>query len=222
MRTSCWILLALALVLLPLGINFLILIPQQFPVAGNGADWLSFWTTYISAMASFAMVFITWRTLQQSKVQQEDLKMQWEDEQRARLNFTIDIAQEVYVLKIRNVGKSDAYKIKIKINEEFIDCITAKSIKEIYAKLQKTSFCIESGQTRFIYISRFQSDNTSTLKIGDEFFSNKDINKWIETNKNQEIVITGTYCEKYQINETLDFPTKPADQVRQHFCDYQI
>lgn len=181
-------------------INHLILQPSdlKFIDAENktGALWLGFWATFLSSIASFAMVLITWWTLRQTQ-------QQWENEQRAKLNFTLDIAQKIYVLKIRNVGREDAYKIEVKFNKEFLDCITAKSIKEIYTNLQKTPFCIESGQTRYIYISSMNSDKPSTHTIGDETFTNKDIKEWLEINKNQEIIITGSYCDKYQINETL-------------------
>lgn len=190
------LLIAVVAITAPFIINWAILQPQKFEVVGDGTHWLGFWATYISAIASFTMVFITWRTLRQ-------MQLQWNEEQRARLVFSIDAMQGIYVLKIRNIGKSDAYKISIKFNDDYIKCILADSIRETYEKLQAHSFSLESEKTRYLYISNTNSSKASTHNYGKQSFSNMEVNDWIENNKDQEIIITGAYCERYQINETL-------------------
>lgn len=192
-----WVLLIIVVTITaPFVINWVILQPQRFEVVGDGTHWLGFWATYISAIASFAMVFITWMTLRQ-------MQLQWNEEHRARLIFSIDAMQGIYVLKIRNVGKSDAYKVSIKFNDDFIKCILADSIRETYEKLQTRSFSLESEKTRYLYISSTNSSKSSTHTYGNQSFSNTEVNNWIENNKDQEVIITGSYCDRYQINETL-------------------
>src|SRR5574344_1046351 len=166
---STWWGIILIIVLLPIVLNFILQIPHFTPIVGNNETWLNFWVTYISAVASFAMVFITWRTLRQ-------MKLQWNEEQRARLVFSIDAIQGIYVLKIRNVGKSDAYKICIKFNDNYIKCILANSIRETYEKLQTKAFFLEEEKTRYLYISNLYSSNSSTSTYGKQTFSNVDIN----------------------------------------------
>ena len=48
-----------AIVLIPILLNWLIQWPSFFEFVGKDTDWLMFWVTYISAIASFAMVFIS-------------------------------------------------------------------------------------------------------------------------------------------------------------------
>ena len=101
-RIVCWGLIITALIVgIPCLINYLILQPQQFNIVGDGTTWLSFWVTYIGAIASFAMVLITWWTLKQNKTalkQNDDLLKQNNNQQieirrqyeRKNLDITID------------------------------------------------------------------------------------------------------------------------------------
>lgn len=57
----------------PLLLNFLLAIPtpEKLPVIGDSTDWLLFWATYITALASFAMVIAAYETLIESRKQWE-------------------------------------------------------------------------------------------------------------------------------------------------------
>lgn len=75
------------IVLIPILLNWLIQWQSFFEFVGEDTDWLGFWVTYISAIASFAMVFITWRTLQQNKEQLNELKRQWNEQNKPFLSL---------------------------------------------------------------------------------------------------------------------------------------
>lgn len=74
-----WIL--LFLIILPFAINFLVLLPSPINnkwVAGEPMEWVGIWTTYIGAIASFAMIFITALTLSENRKQFIEQKKQYE------------------------------------------------------------------------------------------------------------------------------------------------
>lgn len=67
----------------PLLLNLLLAIPTPtcLPVIGNAPDWLLFWATYITALASFAMVIAAYETLTENR-------KQWEFAHSAHIGLT--------------------------------------------------------------------------------------------------------------------------------------
>ena len=63
--------LAVVAVLFPLLLNLLVAIPAPswICIVGDASDWLMFWATYITALASFAMVTAAYETLLESRKQ---------------------------------------------------------------------------------------------------------------------------------------------------------
>ena len=41
------------LLIIPIILNFVLQIPSHFPIIGDSQTWLSFWASYIGAIASF-------------------------------------------------------------------------------------------------------------------------------------------------------------------------
>ena len=186
-RIVCWVLITTAILVflivgIPCLINYLILQPQQFDIVGDGTTWLSFWVTYIGAIASFAMVFITWWTLIQNKKQLNELKRQWEEQNRARISFSITPNQLHYHLKITNIGKENAFNINMKFNDSFINNITDNTFQNYLKELQNNPFSLEAGCSKYLTICR--GDGALLY--------------W--NNKCQEIEIKGMYCNRYEIN----------------------
>ena len=63
------------LLLLPTIINSLYLFNAWHYIFEEPSKWSAFWATYLSSIASFAMVFMTWKTIKQSKEQTESNKI---------------------------------------------------------------------------------------------------------------------------------------------------
>lgn len=126
----------IVIILIPIILNWTIKMPAFFEFVGLDTDWLNFWVTYISAVASFAMVFITWhalkqndrllqqnddllqqnkRQLQQNKAQLKEMKQQWDKENKPRLEMYF-VKDEIPVkgqrIEIVNIGKNTAKDIK--------------------------------------------------------------------------------------------------------------
>lgn len=139
-------------------INYLILCPRQFEFVGKDTDWLSFWPTYLSSIASFAMVLITWWTL--TKTQQH-----WEEEERpllyAEVNQFIHSTQGnqrndyKYVLKIENVGIQLASDVNVEVmfvseDENIRTNIFYDKIVAEFNEIKKNVYMIKGKDTRLI------------------------------------------------------------------------
>ena len=117
---------AVFLILFPFLLNWLLLRNQIVPVVGDGATWLSFWPVYLSAIASFGMIYMTFLSLKQSREHIEDLKQREDEASRARLVFSVVVYQTAFYLRILNIGKENAFNIKLEFNNEFINEIEQK------------------------------------------------------------------------------------------------
>lgn len=72
---SCLTVIVCVLLLLPIIVNSLYLFNAWHQIFEEPSKWSVFWATYLSSIASFAMVFITWKTLRQNKEQSEANKI---------------------------------------------------------------------------------------------------------------------------------------------------
>lgn len=215
-----WIVVLSFLIAFPFVLNKIVILPAFTQIAGDEVTWLSFWPMYLSAIASFAMVFASLytlrkslnehkidRTLQermllQNQNQLNEIKRQWEEENRARLNFSIIINDGLILLKISNLGKSNAYDIRLKISEDFIKNLFSEHLRNQFNHLQEKPFAIEAGKSKHYMISPIYSDIEYTIG-GKEKYPGSYINKWLDQNKGIQIQITGVYCDLYQISESF-------------------
>lgn len=174
-----------ALIIFPLFLNWALLQKALFQVVGDSTAWLSFWPVYLSAMASFGMIYFTYRSLQQNKRQLEELRKQREEEERARLVFSVIVYEHAFMLKISNIGKRNVYEAAIQFNEEFLNELLEDRFQEGYRQLSK-SFFVEAGTSRYLYIGWCQDINDA----------------W--NNKHVIIKMKGSYNGAYVIDEELD------------------
>lgn len=188
-----WI--ALILLGLPVLLNFLILIPAFLPIVGSGSDWLMFWVTYISSIASFAMVFITWRTLQQNEAQFNEMKKQWDAEKKPKLIFSLGIHQKCLFLKITNIGIAPAYNIKLSINDSFYNALPEGVAKHCFDQFIEPFF-IDGKSTKYVFIGTGNDLET--------YFKNKNI----------VLKIDGTFCD----NNDVHFSCNMTEIIGKNFA----
>lgn len=186
MKKQYWIYftVCIALILFPFFLNWALLQNAIIPVVGDSITWLSFWPVYLSAIASFGMIYFTYRSLQQNKRQLEELRKQREEEERARIVFSVIVYQHAFMLKISNIGKRNVYNATIQFNEDFINELF-KEQYEVGFKQLASPFFIEAGTSRFLFIGFCQDVNDA----------------W--KNKNVVIRMKGSYNDIYTIDEEL-------------------
>lgn len=194
-------------VLLPYLLNVLMLKPARFEFIGCDKDWLGFWATYIGATASFAMVFITWKTLEQ-------MKKQWEDEHRPLLEFyfikgTLPMDKDKYPveghkIEVLNIGKSPATELNFSISQEIINCAKDDSAaKEALSKIgSDIQLSLLPNEARRFTLCEQTTNRESPYYIADvevDEIAYKDFTKQIEKLKTVHII--GTYNQgRYRIN----------------------
>ena len=137
LNTVLFLIVIITVLLFPLLLNWIILQKAIVPVVGDGITWLSFWPVYLSAIASFGMIFFTYRSLQQNKKQIEELQKQREEEERARLVFSVIVYQHAFMLKISNIGKRNVYNATMQFNDDFLSELLQEKFQEGYRQLSK-------------------------------------------------------------------------------------
>jgi len=156
--------------------------------------------TGLSAIATAVMAFIALRSLLQNKKQLDELKKQREDENRARLVFEIVSYQQIFMLKIMNVGKSTAFDVFLDIKSKVIEKHFSEYIKSIFAQNNNKRFVMAPGRCLYFYLTPIHTTQ-KTHKIDGVGFSSEMINQWLEKYKDEPIIITGSYCGRYEIHE---------------------
>ncbi|WP_302289714.1 hypothetical protein [Alistipes finegoldii] len=145
-KNTFWIVLV-GVLITPLLLNILILQPSIWPVVGGqNAEtvWLGFWATYLGAIASFAMVYWTWQTLKQNKEQLNELKRQWDDEHKPKIDILPIYENDYVLIEIRNISKSYAKNIHFSIDPNYIESIPMllKQDQEFYRTINNCFFSL--------------------------------------------------------------------------------
>lgn len=187
-ENKVWVLIiaiVLGIVVFPLLLNWLLLRDAIMPVVGDSVTWLTFWPVYLSAIASFGMIYFTYRSLLQNKKQLEEMRHQREEEERARLVFSVIVYNTAFMLKISNIGKRNVYNAVVNFNEDFLKLLPEQRFQEGYRQLGK-SFFVEAGSSRYLLIGWCEIINEA----------------W--KNKNVVIKLKGSYNDVYTIDEEID------------------
>lgn len=153
-----WWCFILALFVVPIALNFILLIPAFTPIVGNNQTWLSFIGTLIGSLASFAMIFFTAKTLEQNKNQLDELKRQWDENHRPHLYGRIVAYKHFYFYQIYNAGSMDAYNVSLKINSDFESKIP-EDHKYIFKEMQDFPFFIQSGKPKNFILGKCSDIN---------------------------------------------------------------
>lgn len=170
-------------------------------------DWVA-----IGAVATLLMVIVTWCTLRQNRKQLNELKRQWEEENRPSI--------EVYFLKeseiskmarieILNIGKRPATNITFHIDEKLVsDYATTKTVKEALQKIgnDKEYYLLPEESQIFELCKKEEKSNSlnDNYTIAGVNVDEVELTNFINFLKtNQIISIIGNYNNRYCINETI-------------------
>lgn len=172
------IVLLLVILLLPIGINLCYDIPAVSDVLKKPMKWTEFWGAYLSALASLAMVIITWLTLKQNSKQLDEIKRQWNEQNSPKVFCSLEKSNDGIILVFINVSNSTAADTTIKINSNIQNKVT---FKERIDLLNKSHLLILPLQKKYI--------NLNISAYNDGNYDGKYIEVAITTNNVQQ----GTY-----------------------------
>lgn len=142
-------------------------------------DWSA-----IAAIVSFCMIILTFISLLQSRKQLKEMKRQWDENNRPNICINVIVYNKAYFLQIANIGNVDATNVRLKFNEEFISNIKSQ-IQSYYNAINDSSFFVESGNKRYMYIGWCEEINESWKK------------------KDFSIVVQGKYNDRYEVDVTI-------------------
>ena len=106
------------IVIIPLLINYFIQIPALFPIVGEAVNWLMFWPTYLGAVASSVMIFVTYLTLKQNKEQLQEMKRQWDEEHKPQLAAHIYGYGQLFYIRVKNISKVPVNNVSISFTHD--------------------------------------------------------------------------------------------------------
>lgn len=106
------------LLFLPLIINWLYKWETDCKLLQSPSSWATFWATYLAAIASFAMVFITWLTLRQNKNQLDELKRQWDEQNKPIVSCTLAKSSSEILIELHNSSQVSAHNVKVKLSNK--------------------------------------------------------------------------------------------------------
>lgn len=77
---------------------------KYWEIVGEPKDWLLFWPSYLSALASTVMIGYTAMTLKSNEDQLDELKRQWEDEHKPNVSVSFNLIGSVGYLRVVNTS----------------------------------------------------------------------------------------------------------------------
>lgn len=122
---------------------------------------------------------------------------------RARLYFSIADWNNKYMLKVSNVGKETAYHINLKVSGRPISENLYSFVIQVFDRLSDIVFSLEAGRSVYYLISPTERCGDEEGIKGIETHSGNEICEWLKKYEDEDIMVSGSYCDKYDIKETF-------------------
>lgn len=166
--------------------NMLLFLQQSFLSLSPEA-----WTA-MSVFASMLMVVATFITLWQNRKQSQEMKKQWEEEQRARIALSIVSNRDYFYLKVENIGSNMARNIQLKFGAFFKEKMLTQSYIDYYEQIENRSFYLSPHSRKYFYFApQYGFDRIDFCTTG-ETIMESDLVTW--ANKYQDEAITLSCC----------------------------
>ena len=125
-------------------------------------NWSVFWTA-LTAVGTIAMAVVTYFTLKDNKIQLDEMKRQWEEENKPKLDIKL-VHSALFELdstsiQIFNYGKSAANNIRLSFDNSYLSNIPTKSLQDYLINLQTKSYTILPSSYVVIPYCEFKDNN---------------------------------------------------------------
>lgn len=152
------------------------------------------WIAFVSVIASLLMAIATFITIWLNS-------RRWKKEDRARVIFCVELNGDFYSLKVHNVGKSPAYNINFKVNQEIYNLIPLDTIKQSLDYFKTSNLHLQPNQFRLIPLyPRHPWVSFGINSMGGTGDKHK---KLLEVLIDTKMTISGRYNKKIKINESF-------------------
>lgn len=123
-----WWVIIIGLLILPLLINAGYLFESEYSILHAPSAWTTFWATYLAAIASFIMIFFTWRTL-------KEMQRQWKEQNTPIVSCTLEKGSDHIIVELHNTSPVPVHNVGVRITNN-------TGMKEIY-RFDKTCELLE-------------------------------------------------------------------------------
>lgn len=160
--------------------------------------------TAASALASFFMVFITWRSLVQNRKEMSMLKKQWKDEHKANVVFKIKYTgYGIYRLVMENVGKETASGISFSLDSLFLDSILLPSLKAYLSEISEKQYQLLPGERISFEFAYQETNHYDGFLIKNTHCSYEDLKANFASMSSTDCHISGKYNNESIIDQTV-------------------
>lgn len=151
-------------------------------------DW-----TAVSSIVSLIMVVTTFITLWVNGRQLKEMKRQWKEEHRPHIQVSIVVKNETFLVCVSNVGNRLATNVRLQFNEFFKETIFAKQLRDSFVEIENIPLIVSAHSSKYFYLMPILGFGTITYNTSKESFTNCEFEKWVEENKEAEIIVSCTY-----------------------------
>lgn len=152
----------------PYILNYFILSEKCWEVVGGPIEWLAFWPSYLSALASSVMIGFTARTLKNNQDQLDELKRQWDEEHKPNVSIAFNKTANVAYLRIVNTSNVEIVGFSMKA-QFFTDAKTKREDIFNLNLLEQLQIDIEPKGIRNVILNsnvgRIDPNNFFLLKL---------------------------------------------------------
>lgn len=151
-------------------------------------DWSA-----ISSIVSLIMVVTTFITLWVNGRQLKEMKRQWKEEHRPHIQVSIVVKNETFLVCVSNVGNRLATNVRLQFNEFFKETLFAKQLRDSFVEIENTPLIVPAHSSKYFYLMPILGFGTITYNTSKESFTDCEFEKWVEENKDVNIMVSCTY-----------------------------
>lgn len=165
----------LVIIVLPIIINFILLIPTFSPIVGDNIVWLSFWGTYLSAIistgAAFYILYIQRNDNKtENKTNRDSNKTQNEANRQLQLNIMKYQQQSNWLNKFRDIGLE--YCNSLNHNDLILfSNVLWNHPNDAYDMLKPLFDRVVKANTRFLFIRKQEQEADELYKQIEDIYS---------------------------------------------------
>lgn len=173
-------------------------IATDYKISSCNFNWDS-----ISAIATAVMAIATFVAIHYSRKQVNEMKRQWDESNRAVLDFSVVVEKKHYMLKIENTGMRTAYNVCIDICDSFIDKMLIDEFKNELKKLKTIKKTFPKSRIMYFPLSPIEHNKKTEIPTKGKTYTNNEVNENLKYLLVEPLIIKGTYNDVEKIDEYI-------------------
>ena len=123
----------------------------------------------------------------------QEMKKQWEEEQRARITLSIVPKGDYFCLKVENIGSNMARNIQFKFGSFFKEKMLTQSYCNCFRDIENQVYYLSPHSRKYFYFAPRYGFKHIEFRSTGETICESDLRKWIEDHNDDAITLTCSY-----------------------------